>query len=71
MNTNTHMHAWMHTNNAETTWEQEARITESLHEARKGKTTIIIAHRLCSVVHADEIVVMEKASLLLPAPFLT
>lgn len=35
-------------------------ITESLKELTKGKTVIIIAHRLQTVMHADNIIVMKK-----------
>ncbi|WP_147802272.1 ABC transporter transmembrane domain-containing protein [Alkalicoccus halolimnae] len=38
-------------------------ILNSLREARKNKTTIITAHRLSALHHADEIVVMDNGSI--------
>ena len=38
----------------------EARVRESLAEATATKATIIIAHRLSSLMHADEILVLEE-----------
>lgn len=38
----------------------EHHITQSLKELMKGRTVIIIAHRLQTVMHADKIVVLEK-----------
>jgi len=37
----------------------ERHILERLIEVRKGKTTIIIAHRISSIQHADTIIVLE------------
>jgi ATP-binding cassette subfamily B protein len=41
----------------------EKRIMENLHEFYKGKTVVIVAHRLSSVRHADNIVVLEKGKI--------
>jgi ATP-binding cassette subfamily B protein len=38
----------------------EREIQESLREVSQDRTTLIIAHRLSTVVHADEIIVLEK-----------
>ncbi len=38
----------------------EAAIRDALRRLTRGRTTLVIAHRLSSVVHADRIVVMEK-----------
>lgn len=38
----------------------EARVREALAEATASKATIIIAHRLSSLMHADEILVLEE-----------
>ena len=37
----------------------EAEIMETLGEIERGRTTIVIAHRLSTVVHADRIVVLD------------
>ena len=37
----------------------DARIRSALRELTTGQTTIIIAHRLSSLMHADEIIVLE------------
>lgn len=38
----------------------EAAVLENLRDVTAGRSTIVIAHRLSSVVHADEIVVIES-----------
>jgi subfamily B ATP-binding cassette protein MsbA len=40
--------------------ESERLIQASLNELQKGRTTIVIAHRLSTVQHADQIVVLEN-----------
>src|SRR3989344_5779397 len=44
--------------------ESEKLIQEAFWKASKGKTTIIIAHRLSTVMRADKIVVMEKGKII-------
>ena len=41
----------------------EERILRNLKEIRQSKTTIIAAHRLSSVMHADEIIVIDKGQI--------
>jgi ATP-binding cassette, subfamily B, multidrug efflux pump len=38
----------------------EKRVRDALAEATKAKATIIIAHRLSSLMHADEIILLEE-----------
>jgi len=38
----------------------ESRLQEALKEAMRGRTTFIIAHRISSVQHADEILVLDR-----------
>ncbi|MEM9914092.1 MAG: hypothetical protein AAF911_03935 [Planctomycetota bacterium] len=40
--------------------ESEARITDAINEARAGRTTFFIAHRLSTGVDCDHIVVMNE-----------
>jgi ATP-binding cassette subfamily B protein len=40
--------------------ETEHAIQQSLREVMKGRTTFIIAHRISSLMHADEIVVLDR-----------
>lgn len=41
----------------------EREIMDKLHSFLKGKTAIIVAHRLSTVKHADQIVVLEKGQI--------
>ena len=43
--------------------ESEARVQEALAEVMKNRTTIVIAHRLSTVVSADQIIVLEEGRL--------
>ncbi|OHA83285.1 MAG: hypothetical protein A2937_03995 [Candidatus Yonathbacteria bacterium RIFCSPLOWO2_01_FULL_47_33b] len=36
---------------------------DAINEVSKGKTTIIVAHRLSTVRNADKIIVMEKGKI--------
>ncbi len=40
--------------------ESERLVQRALHDAMVGRTTLVIAHRLATVLHADRIVVMEE-----------
>lgn len=40
--------------------ENESKVMEAINDVSKGKTTIIIAHRLSTVRDADKIIVMDK-----------
>lgn len=43
--------------------EAEARVQEALTHVMQGRTTIVIAHRLSTVVNADHIIVLEEGRL--------
>lgn len=43
--------------------ESEARVQQALATATQGRTTIVIAHRLSTVINADHIVVLEQGCL--------
>jgi subfamily B ATP-binding cassette protein MsbA len=43
--------------------ESEALVTEALERLMKGKTTFIIAHRLATVVRADQILVIDEGTI--------
>jgi ABC-type multidrug transport system fused ATPase/permease subunit len=40
--------------------ESEAQILQALQALKKGRTTIVVAHRLSTIQHADNILVIEK-----------
>lgn len=42
----------------------EAQILKNLKRIRENKTSIIIAHRISAVIHADEIIVLDKGKIL-------
>lgn len=44
--------------------ESETRVMQSVQELRASKTIILIAHRLSSVRHADQIVVMDNGQII-------
>jgi len=44
--------------------ETEEKILNHLKDLMQGKTTVIISHRVSSVKHADQIIVLEKGSIL-------
>ncbi len=43
--------------------ETEYKIQQALHEVMKGRTTFIIAHRISSLKHADEILVLDRGKI--------
>jgi len=40
----------------------EEKVREAIHELSQGKTTIMVAHRLSTVTHADKIYVLDEGS---------
>ena len=40
--------------------ETESMITQALEKLMEGRTTIMVAHRLSTIQHADKIIVMHK-----------
>lgn len=43
--------------------ETEYKIQQALQEVMKGRTTFIIAHRISSLKHADEILVLDRGKI--------
>jgi ATP-binding cassette subfamily B protein len=43
--------------------ETEHQVKEALHRLMAGRTTLVIAHRLSTVQHADSIIVMDKGKI--------
>jgi ATP-binding cassette, subfamily B, bacterial len=46
----------------------EGRITEALRRLRQGRTTVVIAHRLSTVVEADQVAVIEDGRVIEAGP---
>jgi ATP-binding cassette, subfamily B, bacterial len=46
----------------------EARVQQALHRLRRGRTTVLIAHRLSSVVEADQVAVVEEGRVVEAGP---
>ena len=44
--------------------QTEREVIEKLNELRRGKTTVIVAHRLSAAIAADEIIVLSKGNIL-------
>ena len=44
--------------------ESERLVQDALTRLMKNRTTLVIAHRLSTIQHADEIIVMEKGSII-------
>ena len=44
--------------------DSEARITEAIAEFSRGRTTLVVAHRLSTVVNADRIVVLDAGRII-------
>jgi ATP-binding cassette subfamily B protein len=42
----------------------EAAVQEALEEASAGRTTLMVAHRLSTVISADEIIVLEAGRII-------
>jgi ATP-binding cassette, subfamily B, bacterial len=46
----------------------EARVQQALHRLRRGRTTVLIAHRLSSVVEAGQVAVVEEGRVVEAGP---
>ncbi|MBT5293083.1 MAG: ATP-binding cassette domain-containing protein, partial [Cellvibrionales bacterium] len=43
--------------------ESEVKVQEALEKVMQGRTTIVIAHRLSTVEHADNIIVLDEGQI--------
>ena len=43
--------------------ETESRILDSLHSVFKGRTSVVIAHRVSAVMHCTEIIVLDEGEI--------
>ncbi len=44
--------------------KSEANVQEAIERLRKGRTTVVVAHRLSTVVNADQIVVLDQGKII-------
>ncbi len=43
--------------------QTEALVQRAIHEASKGRTTVTVAHRLSTIMHADQIIVLNEGKI--------
>ena len=42
----------------------KSRVQEALERTMAGRTTVVVAHRLSTIVHADRVLVLDRAEVL-------